>query len=175
MLGEQKVNGLALLIDRTIEIAPLALHLDVCLVHPPAHPHGTLAPMKRLLELGAIFDDPSVNGGVIHLHPPFLHEFFDMARAQRVRHIPADPHQNNLWGEMGTFEIDRHPSLSLMIHGCSERRMIPQNASNKNCDKTEKTDGTRGRRRGAHCGRTVLLPGRLISPPTGATYPCTTT
>src|SRR2546421_12808856 len=51
--------------------------------------------MKRLLELGAIFDDPSVNRGVIHLHPPFLHEFFDMARAQRVRHIPADPHQNN--------------------------------------------------------------------------------
>src|SRR6266540_4277924 len=23
-----------------------------------------------------------------------------------------------------------------MMHGCSERRMIPQNASNKNCDKT---------------------------------------
>jgi hypothetical protein len=35
-------------------------------------------------------------------------EFFDMARAQRVRHIPADPHQNNLWGEMGPFEIGRH-------------------------------------------------------------------
>ena len=28
MLGEQKVNSLALLIDRTIEIAPLALYLD---------------------------------------------------------------------------------------------------------------------------------------------------
>ena len=31
----------------------------------------------------------------------------------------------------------------------------------------KKTDGTRGRRRGAHCGRTVLLAGRLIFPPTG--------
>ena len=48
-----------------------------------------------------------------------------------------------------------------MMHAYSERRMVPQNASNKNCDKT-KTDGTRGRRRGVHCGRTVLLPGRLI-------------
>src|SRR5215467_4080041 len=30
-----------------------------------------------------------------------------------------------------------------MMHGCSERRMIPQNASNKNCDKTlrEPLDG----------------------------------
>jgi hypothetical protein len=64
--------------------------------------------MKGFLQLRAIFDDPPVNGGVIHLHPPFLHEFFDMARTQRVRHIPADAHENNLWGEMGTFEIDRH-------------------------------------------------------------------
>ena len=55
-----------------------------------------------------IFYDPPVNGGVIHLHPTFLHEFFDMARAQRVRHIPADSHENNLWGETGPFEIDRH-------------------------------------------------------------------
>ena len=35
-------------------------------------------------------------------------ECFDMARAQRVRHIPADTHEHNLWGEMGPFEIDRH-------------------------------------------------------------------
>jgi hypothetical protein len=77
-------------------------------VHAPTHPHRTLAAMKRLLELRAIFDDPAVNRGVIHLHPPFLHEVFDMARAQRVRHIPANPHQNNLWGEMGPFEMDRH-------------------------------------------------------------------
>src|SRR4030095_5943504 len=76
--------------------------------HPPADPHGTLAPMKRLLELGAIFDDPSVNGGVIHLHPALLHEFFDVARAQRVRQVPTNPHENDLWGEMGSFETDRH-------------------------------------------------------------------
>ena len=35
-------------------------------------------------------------------------EFFDMARAQRICHIPADSHQNDLWGEMGSFEADRH-------------------------------------------------------------------
>ena len=35
----------------------------------------------------------------------------------------------------------------------------------------EKTAGGRGRRRGPHCGRTVLLPGRLIPPQTGATAP----
>ena len=74
--------------------------------------------MKRLLELGALCDDPSVHGGVIHLHPPFLHEFFNMARAQRVRHIPEDPHQNNLWGEMGTFEILTFPFYDLSLYSC---------------------------------------------------------
>jgi hypothetical protein len=47
-----------------------------------------------------------------------------------------------IWGEMGTFEFDRHPSLSLMMHGCSEGGMIPQSASKKNCGKTvSKTTG----------------------------------
>src|SRR5262245_49388575 len=77
-------------------------------IHPPTDPHRALAPVEGLLQLRAVLDDPPVNGGVIDLDPPFLHEFFDMARAQRIRHIPAHPHQNNLWGEMGPFEIDRH-------------------------------------------------------------------
>ena len=38
-------------------------------------------------------------------------EFFDMARAQRIRHIPADTHQNDLWGKMGPFKTDRHRRL----------------------------------------------------------------
>jgi hypothetical protein len=48
MFGEQKVNGLPVFVDGAIEIAPLALHLDVCLVHPPAAPHRALTPVKRL-------------------------------------------------------------------------------------------------------------------------------
>src|SRR5438876_3293856 len=32
----------------------------------------------------------------------------------------------------------------------------------------EKTAGGRGRRRGPHCGRTVLRPGLIIPPPTGS-------
>src|SRR5215475_3539720 len=56
--------------------APLALHLDICLVHTPTHPHRTLAAVERFFELRAVFDDPAVNGGVIQLHSTFLPEFF---------------------------------------------------------------------------------------------------
>jgi hypothetical protein len=41
--------------------------------------------VERFFELRAVFDDPAVNGGVIQLYPTFLHEFFDVARAQGVR------------------------------------------------------------------------------------------
>ena len=81
---------------------------DVGLVHPPADPHGTLAAVERLFQRGTILDDPPVDRGMIHVDTPFEHEFFDMARAQGIGHLPADPHQNDLWGEMGTFETDRH-------------------------------------------------------------------
>jgi hypothetical protein len=81
MFGEQKVHGLAVFVDSAIEIAPLPLHFTIRLIHAPTGPDGTLAPVKGVLELGAILDHPPVHGGVIHLHPPFLHACFDMARA----------------------------------------------------------------------------------------------
>src|SRR5262249_57345555 len=108
LLREKKVNRWAVLIDRAIEIPPLPLDLNIGFVHAPTHPYRTFAAMECLLELRAIFDDPPIDGGVIHLYSTFLHEFFDVTRAQRIRHIPADPHQNDLRGEMSTFEIDRH-------------------------------------------------------------------
>src|SRR5207237_36480 len=79
VLREQKVNGLALLIDRTIEIPPLPLDFNIGFVHAPTLPHRTFAAMEGFLQLGAILDDPQVNGGVIHRHPPhhqLAHERF---------------------------------------------------------------------------------------------------
>ena len=64
--------------------------------------------MEGFLQLRALFDDPAVHRGVIHVAPTFLHEFFDVARAERVRDIPVHTHQDNLLGEMGPFETDRH-------------------------------------------------------------------
>src|SRR5207248_10430181 len=42
LLGQEKINGLALLIHGTIEVAPLPFDLDGGLVHPPTDPYGTL-------------------------------------------------------------------------------------------------------------------------------------
>jgi hypothetical protein len=74
--------------------------------HPPTNPHRALTPVKRLLQQRAILDSPPVNGGVIDVNPTLCHEFLDVAGAQRVRDIPAHPHENDLWGEMSSLKTD---------------------------------------------------------------------
>src|SRR5882762_4339979 len=91
-------------IHRSIQIVPLAFHLDIGLIHTPTGPYRALAPVERLLQLWAVFDHPPVDGRVIHVDTALEHEFFDMARAQRVGHVPADTGQDNLLGKVDTFE-----------------------------------------------------------------------
>src|SRR5262245_51614864 len=67
----------------------------------PAH-------LRRIPLMGQRVVSPILRRTTITATTSCRTEFFDMARAQRVRHIPAHPHENNLWGEMGPFETDRH-------------------------------------------------------------------
>src|SRR5256885_8612600 len=136
LLRQEEINGLALLIHRTVEIPPLALHLDIRLIHAPADPDLPFAAMERLFEEGTILDDPPVDGRVIHLHPTFFHEFLDMACAQRIRHIPPHPHENDLCGEMGTLKTDRHRRSPSCITVGHRGRSYCKSPQMKICDKT---------------------------------------
>src|SRR5438874_5488726 len=136
MFSKQKVNGLAVFVDSAIEIPPLPLHFNIRLIHAPTGPDGSLAPVKGSRELGAIFDHPPVNGGVVHVNPTFFHEFLDVACAQRVRHIPAHPHENDLWGEMGTLKTDCHHRSPLSITVGHRERSYRKSPHLKICDIT---------------------------------------
>src|SRR5215510_12501376 len=136
LLRQEEINGLALLIHRTVEIPPLALHLDIRLIHTPAKPDLPFAAMERLCEEGTILDDPPVDGRVIHLHPTFFHEFLDMACAQRIRHIPAHPHEHDLFGKMGTLKTDRHRLSPSCITAGQRGRSYCKSPPMKICDKT---------------------------------------
>src|SRR6266487_5921317 len=78
------------------------------LVHAPADLHRLLAPMERGLQLGAVLDDPPVDRGVIDMHTTFEHEFLNMACAQRIRHVSAYAHENDILRKMGPLEAHRH-------------------------------------------------------------------
>src|SRR5215467_8997282 len=145
MLGEQKVNGLAVLIDRSIQVAPLPLDLDVCLVHPPADPYRTFVPVKRLFQQRTIFDGPPVDGGVIDVHPTFFHEFLDVTGAQRVCDIPAHPHENDLLREMSPLKTDCHRRSPSSITVDHRGRSYCKSPQMKICDKTRFWPYDRGR------------------------------
>src|SRR6266852_124864 len=82
--------------------------LDVRLVHAPTAPHGTLPAVARLFQLGTVCDDPALDGRMIDRDTPFFNQLFDMPIAQRVGHIPAHAHENDVLGKMGPLEADRH-------------------------------------------------------------------
>ena len=63
-------------------------------------------------------------------------EFFHMARAQWVGHIPTDTHENDVLGEMGSFEAHRHrlsPSCCILGHRGTS---YPKATQMKICDTT---------------------------------------
>lgn len=37
-----------------------------------------------------------------------FHQLFDVARAERVRQVSADSHQNDFFGKIGSLKTDRH-------------------------------------------------------------------
>jgi hypothetical protein len=102
---QQEINGLARLIDGTIEIIPVALHIDIRLIHALADPHRALAPVERLFQLRTIFHDPTLDSRVVDRHPTLFQQFFDMPIAQGIRQIPAHAHQNDILWEMGPLKL----------------------------------------------------------------------
>jgi len=61
-----------------MEVVPLAFDLAGGLVPTPDDSYRSLADLECLLQLRAIRGAPPVKGGVLHLHPMFLHEYFYM-------------------------------------------------------------------------------------------------
>jgi hypothetical protein len=105
LLREQKVNGLLDLIYGTVKGNTTDLW-SWYRSRPYANsPAPGFALVNRLFQLRTVFDHPPVNGGVIHVDIALEHEFFDVARAQRVGHIASDAPQNDFLWDMGTFEI----------------------------------------------------------------------
>src|SRR5882724_6659420 len=137
VLGEQKVNRLAILIHRAKQISPLPLDADVGLVHPPAHPDRALAAMEGLFQLGVVFQDPPVDRGVVHRHPTFLHQFFDMTVAQGIGQVPPDARQDNVLHKVGPLEADHDRALTRVVSRRTSGTDHTRNrAPRKICDRT---------------------------------------
>jgi len=93
---QQEIDRVALLVDGRVHVFPVAFDLDIGLVHAPAPAGRALDSPKCLFEQGYELDDPPVYARVIDLNSPLGDHFFEVAQAQRVRHVPANTQQNHI-------------------------------------------------------------------------------
>lgn len=96
MGSQQEIDGVAFLVDGPVQIFPVAFDLDICLVHAPAFAGRALDSPKCLFDQGYELDDPPVYARVIDLNSPLGNHFFEVAQAQRVRHVPPHTQQNHV-------------------------------------------------------------------------------
>lgn len=91
MSRQQEIDGLAIPIESTVEIAPLVLDFDIRFIHAPA-PADHLLPVfaKVSLQLRRKLPNPAIDTRVIDWHATLCHHFFQVPIAERVSQIPAD-------------------------------------------------------------------------------------
>jgi hypothetical protein len=80
-LRQEEINGLARFIASAIQIALLALDLDIGFIHAPANSHWSLPAVNCCFQLRTVLHDPPIDRLVVDGHLAFLHQFFDMAIA----------------------------------------------------------------------------------------------
>lgn len=96
-LGPQKeVDGVAALVDRAVQVLPLAADLDVGLVHPPALFDGALALAEHSCQDWQHLDGPVKQRGVIDENCALGHHLLDLAKTQWISGVPPNAHQHHL-------------------------------------------------------------------------------
>jgi len=80
--SQQKIYGVALLIDGTIQIFPLTLDVHVGLIKSPAISNSLAVFTKCLLNTRCVVHDPTLDGAVVYSVTALLHEFLQVAIAQ---------------------------------------------------------------------------------------------
>src|SRR2546426_1422931 len=93
-----------------------ATHLQYITAYPGAYAQPP-CPLSPLLPSGR---RPHILWrGALLCNTTFRHQLFDMAIAQGIGHVPPHTHENDVCGEMGPFEADRHscsPPLRTVAH-----------------------------------------------------------
>jgi len=89
LCGKDKVNRQAFFINRTIKKFPFSFDRNICLIHALAAANRSLPTSKVFLDQRSEFQNPSVEGGMIHLDSAFFHHLFNVPIAQGIRQVPA--------------------------------------------------------------------------------------
>lgn len=81
--SEQKLDGLARGVDRSIEIPVSAFDLDVRLIDPPAFANWLEVRSASLVQFRRVLLDPAPEAAAVHPEAALLHHLGDMCVRQR--------------------------------------------------------------------------------------------
>ena len=102
--AEQEIDSLSLLVDRAIEVSPVALDLHVGFIDPPGSASSACEAVPTLFEFRNIALDSAHYRRMGQRNPAFDHHFHEIAKAELEPEIPAHAEDDDLPVEMAAFE-----------------------------------------------------------------------
>jgi hypothetical protein len=109
---EPEFYCVAIAVNRTIQVHPLAANPDIVLVDMPIRADCTLATVEPLHQFRRVADDSSVNGRVINGDAALNHHLLKVAQAQAVGQVAPHAEQDYSSVEMAAFEHNAPPELA---------------------------------------------------------------
>ena len=86
MSSQQKIDGATIFVDSTIQILPVAFHLNIGFVHAPTFANGTFVHFpENHFELWREFLNPTVDVGMIYRNATLSHHLLDVSTANNIR------------------------------------------------------------------------------------------
>jgi site-specific DNA recombinase len=101
---QQKVESMALRIDRPVEVIPLFLNFDVGLIDAVRISRRCEIGPAAFVKLGRVALDPAEHRRVIDVEAALQQEFFHVTVAQGIPEIPSHPTDNDLGSKVAPFE-----------------------------------------------------------------------
>ena len=108
---QQEVDGVAVLVDGTIQRPPLAADLHIGLIDPDRAAMGPPKSAQPLLDQRRVSDNPTIACGIIDREAAFVEHLFQIAIAERISQMPRDCLHDQPGLELPAFEVV--PRLSL--------------------------------------------------------------
>src|SRR5262245_4010485 len=102
--GKQEIDRSTSRVDGPVQVAPLALHPNVSLIHPPGAISGLQFPTTTLAQFRRIALDPSPDGSVVDWQTSLGEKFLDVAIRKRKSQIPPNRTGDHRGFEVAPFE-----------------------------------------------------------------------
>ena len=108
LLAQHRVDQVAVPIDRPVEVAPPAAHLQVGFVNIPAHTGSASVPVTSFTQFiahdGQQLCLPVPDGLIAHLEPPKRHDLTQVAQGQAVAQTAENHKADDVAGQAGSVQ-----------------------------------------------------------------------